>query len=243
MGLEGVEIVMRVEETFDIAVDDAEAETLQTPGQLIELVMRKVGRTGHAACLTQRAFHRLRAGLMRQFGLARNQIRPDTPLEKIFPRKDRKQQLRQILNELAVTKNVDLVRPNWLNRTIMVGVLGSGVAIAVSLTKWPISSPNFVINFLQATPVLSGIASAFLFGWLAVKLTALLQYEFKPSMTTVAGLSRWVVANNPSLVQAPPGQWSHQQVAEKVREIVIDVLGCEKEYTENAHFVKDLGMG
>jgi hypothetical protein len=27
------------------------------------------------------------------------------------------------------------------------------------------------------------------------------------------------------------------------REIVVDILDCEKEYREDAHIVKDLGMG
>ena len=57
MGLDGVEIAMKVEEAFDIHVEDSEAEKTLTPGQLVELVMSKVGRTTHAACLTQRAFY------------------------------------------------------------------------------------------------------------------------------------------------------------------------------------------
>ena len=57
MGLDGVEIVMKVEEAFGITIDDAEAGKITTPGQLIELVLSKVGRTVDEACLTQRAFH------------------------------------------------------------------------------------------------------------------------------------------------------------------------------------------
>jgi acyl carrier protein len=45
------------------------------------------------------------------------------------------------------------------------------------------------------------------------------------------------------VVQSQPGQWSRQQVAEKIHEIVIEVLACEKQYREDAEFVKDLGMG
>jgi hypothetical protein len=62
-------------------------------------------------------------------------------------------------------------------------------------------------------------------------------------MTNIGQLSRWIVANAPDVVKAPPGQWSREQVSEIIREIVIDMLGCEKEYREDAQFVKDLGMG
>lgn len=62
-------------------------------------------------------------------------------------------------------------------------------------------------------------------------------------MATIGDFSRWVVANGPELVKASPGRWSREQVSVNVRQIVIDTLGCEKEYREDAHFVKDLGMG
>ena len=45
------------------------------------------------------------------------------------------------------------------------------------------------------------------------------------------------------VVRSQPGRWSHQQVAEKIQKIVIEILACEKEYREDAEFVKDLGMG
>ena len=237
-----MEIAMKVEEAFDIVIDDAEAAKTFTPGQLIELVMSKVGRTDHAACLTQRAFHRLRASLMRQLGMKRNQFRLETPLAELFPRPLRKQRLRQIFNDLGVSKNIELVRPKWLDNTMVVGILGGGIAAAVFFAWHPVSSPYFVVNFLAASPVLAGIIFAFLLGWTCVRLTRGMRYEFKPSMTTVASLSRWIVANAPNLVEAPPGQWNREQVAEKVREIVIDILNCEKNYREDANFVKELGL-
>ena len=55
--------------------------------------------------------------------------------------------------------------------------------------------------------------------------------------------SRWVVVNAPESVQAKAGPWSREQVSEMIREVVIEVLGCEKEYREDANFVNDLGLG
>lgn len=57
MGLDGVEIVMKVEDAFGIGIADSEAEKIVTPAQLIALVLSKVDRTPQPACLTQRAFH------------------------------------------------------------------------------------------------------------------------------------------------------------------------------------------
>ncbi len=222
MGLEGVEIVIEVEQTFDIVIADSEAEKIATPGQLIELVLSKVGRTDHAACLTQRAFHHLRASLMRQLGCRRNQIKPETLLEDLFPRSNRKPKIRQILTDLGVQKEIELVRPKWLTLLLLTMLIFGAIATAAFL-------PGFLFLIL--------------FGWLAFFSTRRLQIEFRPSLATVAHLSRWLVATAPQLVNAPPGQWSREQVAEHIRQIVIDILPCEKTYRENAHFVKDLGMG
>jgi acyl carrier protein len=35
MGLDGVEIIMKAEEAFDITIEDADAEKMLTPGDLI----------------------------------------------------------------------------------------------------------------------------------------------------------------------------------------------------------------
>jgi len=41
MGLDTVELIMAFEEAFDIAIEDADAERLQTPGAVIALVLQR----------------------------------------------------------------------------------------------------------------------------------------------------------------------------------------------------------
>ncbi len=179
---------------------------------------------------------------MTQIGLKRNQIKPNTLLGELFPRSIRGKYLRQILNDLEVKNDVALIRPHWMNNAILAGALGGGMAAPVYFAWHPVSSPYMIVNFLTASPILAGFAFAGLFGSICALLTRRMRYEFKPAMTTVAGLSRWIVANAPDPVQSPPGEWRREQVTEIVREIVIDQLGCENIYHENANFVKDLGL-
>jgi len=242
MGLDGVEIVMEVEETFDIAIEDSEAEKILMPGQLIELVLSKVGRTTHAACLTQRAFHILRASLMRQLGIERNQIRLDSLLDLFFSRATRKEHVRRILDDMGLQKEIEFVRPNWLHRLILAVIFFGAITIAVLLAWHPIHSPTVFISFLFGSPIASAVLFIVFFGWLAFFVTLPMRVEFRPSMKTVGHLSRWIVAHAPDLVKAPPGQWSREQVSENIRQIVVDALGCEKTYREDAHFVKELGL-
>jgi 23S rRNA U2552 (ribose-2'-O)-methylase RlmE/FtsJ len=50
------------------------------------------------------------------------------------------------------------------------------------------------------------------------------------------------VAHEAQVLGAPPGQWSREQISEKIRKICVDVLECEKIYREDADFVKALGL-
>ncbi len=242
MGLEGVEIVMKVEEAFEIAIEDAEAEKITTPRHLIDLVMGKVGRPDRAACLTQRAFHRLRASLLRSTRLARGEIRLEATMTSLLPTRSRTQLLHQVIDDVGLTEQPKLVRPLRLVKVLSGLSLVLGAAAAVILLRAKPSS-NLWTNLAIDSPIFSGLIATILCGWVFALLTRNLRNDFKPAMATVGGFARWIVAHGPEVVDAPPGQWSREQVAAKVREIVIDVLGCEKQYREDAHFVKELGMG
>src|SRR2546430_2048787 len=90
MGLDIVEFVMAVEEAFDIAIPDDEAEQATTPGKLADLVMKKVGATDRSTCLSSRAFYLLRRYTVNELKIPRKYLRPDTPLGAIVPKQSRK---------------------------------------------------------------------------------------------------------------------------------------------------------
>jgi len=238
MGLDAVEILMEVEDAFEISISDAEAETTLTPRELINLVMSKVGCTDRAVCLTQRAFHRLRAALRRQTGTRRDWIRPDTPTRQLLPGEGRKTLLKAVLEDIGIADMPELVRPSWLVKLIGWAALGAGM-LAGGLVHLQASDDWIDRN----TWPLVGIGVVGAVAWLAALLTRGVRNEFIPALATVGGFSRWIVAHGPNVVEAPPGQWSREQVAARVREIVINQLGCEKKYREDARFIQDLGLG
>ena len=99
---------MAAEDCFGITIENSEAEKMLMPRDLIDCVMRKVGYTDHAQCLTQRAFHRLRTSLMQQFSLKRDQIKPDVMLAKLFSKYDRRKQSDKslMISRLSNTSNL-----------------------------------------------------------------------------------------------------------------------------------------
>jgi len=90
MGLDSVEFVLGVEEAFQIAIPDADAERMLTPRDVVEYLSARLGPATSRLCLEQRAFYRLRRAAMRVFGVRRSAVLPATRWEELLPAGDRK---------------------------------------------------------------------------------------------------------------------------------------------------------
>jgi acyl carrier protein len=230
MGMDAVEIVMAVEEAFYIEIEDAEAEKLLTPRQIIELVMSKVQLTTSDVCLTHRSFNLLRRFFLGQCALTRSQVAPRTPLERLLPRKQRTTVIAQFAATIAIPAP-RLVRAGWITATLMAAACLSGLIVALAFlnSKMPAWLPALF------TIALTGYAGAM--------ATRNLRTEFPKEISTVADLSRWIMTHKSDLAAPQTNAWTREQVATRVRDIVIETLQCEATYREDASFVKELGLG
>ena len=236
MGLDAVEIVMEVEEAFDIRLEDAEVVKVSTPRDLIDLVMGKVAQSDAAGCLTQRAFNRLRAALLRQLPLKRQDIAPQVRMADLAPRTNRKILLECLAAEIGTPPMPSLVRPKWLVNLLLVCCLALGLAAAVLLFRHGLWQHRGALFF-------TAILTAAGMGFLAAAATRACRVDFQPQVATVADLSRWIVAHKSDLASSIPGKWTREQVAARIRDIAIEQLACATTYREDASFVQDLGMG
>ena len=92
MGLDGVELVLAVEETFGISIPDSLAFEMTTPAMMISFVQEAVSaRPERKACISQRAFHRVRASLMKATGVGRRDVTLKTPIRRLFSGPQRKE--------------------------------------------------------------------------------------------------------------------------------------------------------
>ena len=231
--MDAVEIVMAVEEAFDIRIDDAEAEKAETPGHLIELVLSKTQIATSNVCLTHRAFNLVRGAIIRRCAFARKQVRPDTPLRTTFSQPVRRAQLKQLALDLAISRPPDLVRPTWLRDSIVAVAFLAGAATPLATWK--------LMNFpgILATALATAVATA----CIEVIATRAFAIDFPRNLETIGDLARWVMGHKADLATPQTSAWTRAQVAARVREIVVNSLGCESSYREDARFVKDLGMG
>jgi hypothetical protein len=80
-------------------------------------------------------------------------------------------------------------------------------------------------------------------GGIGVKLTRPLCTEFPKALQTIGELARWVMTHKGDLANASPSGWTRDQVSARVREIIVEHLGCKPDFNEDARFIEDLGMG
>jgi hypothetical protein len=158
----------------------------------------------------------------------------------LLPFKNRRQVIRQILDEIGVAADPAVVRPQWL-----IGLIGAfSLAIAALLAgrvSSLITQPGYAAFFVSfmtfgAVAILLGSASAY--------VTRPLRYRFEPAFASVGNFSRWMVVTCPEIFGGPTCEWTRDQIAEKVRAICIEQLGLSPgTYREDADFVKDFGIG
>ena len=235
MGLDAVEILMAVEDAFDVRLEDVEAEKIRTPGDLIGVVMQKVARADVSVCLTQRAFNLLRQALLRHLPLKRRDVAPSVRLANLVPKTNRATLLENLAAELKTGPLPALVRPPLLIYLLTAQSTAVGITAGLVFRGWltnPTGTKCFWIGCFAA--VVTHVC-----GWLA---TARFCTEFPPQTTTVGDLAPWIMAHKTDLASPTPGRWTREQVAARVREIVIEQLGCERHYREDALFIEELGV-
>lgn len=86
MGLDIVELIIAVEDAFGLAIPNADAERLATPGRLIDYLASRLPAAGSdgGGCLSQRAFHKLRRATSDRLRVHRRAVRADTRLAALF---------------------------------------------------------------------------------------------------------------------------------------------------------------
>jgi acyl carrier protein len=236
MGLDAVEILMEVEEAFDITLEDALAEKILTPGDLIECVLNKVGRADASSCLTQRAFNLSRAALLRRLPLKLRDIAPAVRLADLVPEKSGRQPLlEQLTADLGTRPLPALVLPRCLVWLQTAGCTAGGLGFALLLSHW---APTVKVGSL----FIAGSIAALVAVYLAQFVVGGWYTEFPPAATTVGDLACWIMAHKTDLAGPAPGRWTREQVAARIREIVIQQLNCASTYREDASFIQDLGV-
>ena len=231
MGLDAVELVMAVEEKFDISITDEEASKALTVGDLKRLVRAKLDISDSAGCLTQRAFQLIRKNAIAEFEVLRGSLRPDTPLETVVPQSTRRESWQHFQVVLGVAELPELVRPYHVNLTITILVLS---ILVVAVWYGALHSEHFGLWMLFGAIAASAV------GWGSARMTRSMKTSFKTGYDSVRDLARFLVARYPQLIGKPrTAKWTEEEISCLLREVIIEQLGV-KDFDDNSRFVQDL---
>jgi hypothetical protein len=221
LGLDSVELVLALEEEFEVAIDDHDAVELKTPRKVASYIFARLDPVSEnrGRCLTQAAFYRVRFVLMEHFGARRNDVRLDSSIQS-FLRDDLRQSWRVLRKAIGASHLPGLRSKSHLYFPITLG-LPAGAALSILLAGGPLSSAAFVF------PVV----------WLLARgVAAQLGNLVPPTLKTVGSLVPYVGIPKQA-------EWTEDEVLQRVLQITSVKLGIPLEKIGGDHrFVEDLGL-
>ena len=229
MGLESVELLVEVEDTFNLSIASEEAAQVVTVGDLHALVLRKVKAVAKAPCLTAHVFYRLRKAFLEVYDVPRAELA--LPLNRVVPPSSRRAHWEGLEAIVHLTLPV-LWRPRGLTLVLnglfvlsILGIVAGGVM--GGLMVWE-------------SAVFLGAAGGLLA--LAYRLTRPLAVHL-PRVQTLGDFVRELFRLNTAELAAMRQEWSAHQVWEVLCGLIIEQTGIEPDLLKpEARFVDDLGF-
>ncbi len=231
MGLELVELVMEVEETFGIIVSDEAAPQLQTVGQLHGYILECRRQTQQHRCPTGHVCRDVRRVLTETTSVPRQAIRPSTELKTILPPRIRRRVWKRLQQEVPGRLR-GLCLPFRLGPVLAGCCLLAGVVTAAMIVP--------LVGLVHAM-VLGGTATVAML-LLAFFVTRPFALAFPHGVVTVGDVARATLP--PGFEVAIKQQMTDEEIWVKLQKIVADTLGVKVEkVTPSARFVEDLEAG
>jgi acyl carrier protein len=228
MGLDGVEIVMEVEEHFGVSISDDEAGGVRTVGDMVDLIEARVKRREATGCLSLPWFlkvRRLARDVKQQPGL---RLRPATRVADVLHPNERKMVWRG-LKELVDLPLGGLRRPSPIMLIEALMVVASPILLFVSLAT------------LQTSLAIASVAFAF-GAWVLMVITRPLKTVPPKGYETFGEITQRLVGLEAAAIGYPTN--ARELIFADLALIVSEQLGVDLEKVKpEARFVEDLNIG
>jgi hypothetical protein len=238
VGLDTVELVIEVEQTFDIVIDDRDAEQITTVGGLYQYVLTRLeGKASPTpTCKSAAVFFRLRRALCESLGIERERVRLSTAIEDLIPSEIRASTWPK-LQQAVDLRLPGLGSPGSVVGSTVVAILTSlvimmAIAFAGTLPGFPIQAAlwSFLVVALLAA-VLIPIATR--------PLAVCLPEECQ----SVRGLVVSITSMNYGRIHSGDRRWNEVEAWDALCSLISTLAGIAvSELTEETRFVDDLGM-
>lgn len=105
--IEDIEMVLfNIEKSFKIEFSKSELEKVNYFGDLCDIILEKIKIENIEDCTKQQAFYKLRNSIEKFTKLEKEDIKPETTLNNIFPEKNRRNQIKKFENDLGFQLNI-----------------------------------------------------------------------------------------------------------------------------------------
>ena len=232
MGMDSIEILMKVEDTFGIKIPDREAEQILTVGDFHDAVWRHLSDKYSERCKSQSLFYKLRKSVAETFSFSPQQFLLDSIPNDVFPRQNR----RQAYYAFARSTNLELpdlvlTRP-WQTLLLTIALITILGGLAASI---------ILINFFDCSKW------ALLIPVLGIAFTILLSNLFEPKRTvieapTIRAFTEQMLALNYTTLLTEQGT-NRQEMEMVINHIISDMAGIDlEEVTPEKKIADDLGI-
>ncbi|MBK0380135.1 hypothetical protein [Mucilaginibacter segetis] len=127
------EVLIKIEQSFNINLEDTSLKEVKTFGKLCDVVIDKVKKTNTDSCTTQQAFYKLRHAITESTGFDKERIKPQTRLSELFPRDSRIEAISGIEEEMGFQLN--LLKPKqWVVTLFVLVIIGSIITLFYNLS-------------------------------------------------------------------------------------------------------------
>ena len=229
MGMDLVELVVRFEDAFGIAIPDKVATELTSPRRVTDYILTQVTDSDERSCLSQQAFYFLRHQFVTVVGISPRGFNPKEQLKNLIPPQHRRETWLKMKSNLGGSALPSLARPFWLFSSLsFLSVLALIIASIYARQHDVGSSTSFLL----------GVLAAIVVAYLAAVVSRPWQRNFRKGFECAGDLANYLVVHNPRSFKKV---WTREQIAAVVKEIIVDETGVN-DFTEDSHFIKDMHL-
>ncbi|RDI48719.1 hypothetical protein [Flavobacterium glaciei] len=106
-------MIPQIEKMYNFEFDKDKTQIVNSFEELCDLIIEKINLKNVESCTSQQAFYKLRKSLVETKIIEKEDLKTETELEKLFPRKNRKVLIRKVENEISIKLNI-LKAPDFI---------------------------------------------------------------------------------------------------------------------------------
>lgn len=238
MGLDGIEILLEVEETFGIRILDEEAARIRTVGDLYARVLQDLAtmreKRGESFCASASAFYALRRGFTRALSLPREMVLPSALTSTLLGWRHRRANWHRI-GTSAEVQLPSLRRPRWL----VWPLLGAVCGVALRAGWWMRNNDAPMADSIGLC-----VAVLIVLAMISFIATRPVAVKVPRGCEKVGGLAQEVARSNYGTLVVRMGRIpGPAEVWVSLRDLLAKQLGVPAErVTPEARLIEDLGM-